>query len=157
MSDDVVEYRARNDKCPDPQRYITPEFYADNYGYVGGYYGGCNERKMMREIMEHGPIVVAFQAPPTLFYYSGGVFTGEKPQWRELSGVQGVNDWEQTYHAVVCVGWGEDSSYTPAMKYWTIRNTWGESWGEGVFSRSPCLYLTRLFIRWLLPHSAGHR
>lgn len=44
-------------------------------GYVGsGYYGGSNEKEIMREIYENGPVVVAFNASPDLYYYSSGVF-----------------------------------------------------------------------------------
>jgi len=44
-------------------------------GYVGkGYYGGTNERAMMEEIYKNGPVVVAFNASPDLYYYSSGVF-----------------------------------------------------------------------------------
>lgn len=49
------------------------------YGYVNnkrghGYYGGTNEEGMKREIMENGPVVVALNASPDLYYYSSGVF-----------------------------------------------------------------------------------
>ena len=33
------------------------------YGYVGGFYGACTEAAMMKELHDHGPIVVAFQVP----------------------------------------------------------------------------------------------
>lgn len=46
-----------------------------DYGYVGqGYYGSTNERAMMKEIYERGPVVVALNAAPDLYYYSTGVF-----------------------------------------------------------------------------------
>jgi len=41
---------------------------------VGGYYGAANEQKMMHEIYHKGPIVVAINAAPDLYYYSSGVF-----------------------------------------------------------------------------------
>ena len=44
-------------------------------GYVGkGFYGSTNERDMMKEIHKNGPIVIAFNAAPDLYYYSSGVF-----------------------------------------------------------------------------------
>ena len=44
-------------------------------GYVGaGYYGSTNEKAMMKEIQDNGPIVVAINAAPDLYYYSSGVF-----------------------------------------------------------------------------------
>lgn len=50
-------------------------WHVENFGYVGkGYYGSTNEEAMMKEIYENGPIVVALNAAPDLYYYSSGVF-----------------------------------------------------------------------------------
>ena len=47
----------------------------ESYGYVGdNYYGSTNETNMMKEIIENGPIVVAINAAPDLYYYDHGVF-----------------------------------------------------------------------------------
>ena len=44
-------------------------------GFVGkGFYGSTNEESMMKEIYENGPIAVAINAAPDLYYYSKGVF-----------------------------------------------------------------------------------
>ncbi len=44
-------------------------------GYVGkGYYGSTNEEEMMKEIYKNGPVAVAINAAPDLYYYSSGVF-----------------------------------------------------------------------------------
>ena len=44
-------------------------------GYVGkGYYGSTDEYSMMKEIYEHGPVAVALNAAPDLYYYSSGIF-----------------------------------------------------------------------------------
>lgn len=44
-------------------------------GYVGkGFYGSTNEKSMMKEIYENGPLVLALNAAPDLYYYSSGVF-----------------------------------------------------------------------------------
>jgi len=46
-----------------------------NLGYVGkGYYGSTNEEEMMKEIYENGPVAVAINSAPDLYYYSTGVF-----------------------------------------------------------------------------------
>lgn len=49
------------------------------YGYVSSsrkhsFYGGTNEQAMKEEIFRSGPIVVALNASPDLYYYSSGVF-----------------------------------------------------------------------------------
>lgn len=35
-------------------------------------------------------------------------------------------------HAVMVVGWGTDAS---GVSYWTLRNSWGTSWGESGYMR----------------------
>ena len=33
-------------------------WYAKDYGYVGGFYGKCSHARLMREVLEHGPVAV---------------------------------------------------------------------------------------------------
>jgi len=106
--------------------------FVTNHAYVGGYYGGCSEVAMMKEIFRAGPIVIPFQAPASLFYYSGGIFTGPSPK-SEGQKQNGVNPWEQTNHAVTAIGWGVEPS--SGIKYWVLKNTWGNSWGENGYFR----------------------
>jgi len=106
-------------------------YYVNDYHYIGGYYGACNEVDMMKEIHQNGPIIVAFQAPGSLFYYTDGIFHGPKSEWTEDNHVPGLNIWEQTNHAVVGIGWGEEKG----NKYWIMKNTWGASWGEAGYFR----------------------
>jgi len=86
-------------------------YFIQDYGYVGGYYGGCSEQAMMEEIQANGPIVVAFNAPGSLFYYNGGIFSCNNivtESEEQASGSSHVHKWEKTNHAVVAVGWGEE-------------------------------------------------
>lgn len=123
-------YTARNSECH--TKCTSERMFLTNYSYVGGFMGGCSEVAMMREIYENGPIMVAFQAPPDLFYYTGGIYTGPSPR-SEPQGVNGVNVWQQTNHAVVAVGWGVDPK--TGVKYWKLKNTWGLRWGENGYFR----------------------
>jgi len=42
------------------------------------------------------------------------------------------NGWEYTNHAVVVVGWGQNKKDDGSIdKYWIIRNSWGEYYGDG--------------------------
>jgi len=123
-------YTARNSACNSQCK--SERLRMHNYSYVGGYMGGCSEVAMMREIYANGPVMVAFQAPPDLFYYTGGIYTGPAPK-EEPQGVNGVNVWQQTNHAVVAVGWGVDKK--TGVKYWKLKNTWGLRWGENGYFR----------------------
>lgn len=125
-------YTARNSDCPTNKQCLSERMYLTNYSYVGGFMGGCSEVAMMRELYHNGPIIVAFQAPPDLFYYTGGIYTGPSPK-QEEQGVNGVNVWQQTNHAVVAVGWGVDAK--TGVKYWKLKNTWGLRWGENGYFR----------------------
>jgi cathepsin C len=129
-----VPYKASDIDCDSVQftssSCANRRYFARNYRYVGGYYGSCNELLMMKEIMRNGPVIVAFQAPSSLFYYNGGIFTGPPPK-HEGKTENGVRYWEQTNHAVVAMGWGEENGH----KYWIIKNTWGPRWGEKGYFR----------------------
>jgi len=134
VPESCVPYKASDIDC-DSVRFTRSEcankrYFASNYRYVGGYYGSCNELLMMKEVMRNGPVIVAFQAPSSLFYYTGGIFTGPPPK-HEGKTEHGVRYWEQTNHAVVAMGWGEENGH----KYWIIKNTWGPKWGEKGYFR----------------------
>jgi len=99
---------------------------ATQYGYVGGYYGACNEAAMRKELYQNGPLVVAYEVNGEFQHYAGGVFKASKKAPRL------VNEWEGTNHAVLLVGYGEDEK---AGKYWKVKNSWGPEWGEHGFFR----------------------
>lgn len=48
-------------------------YYVKDYGYVGGYYGGCTADAMMREIFGRGPLSVAAEVPASLGNYVLGI------------------------------------------------------------------------------------
>jgi len=100
-------------------------FFAKDYGYVGGYYGNCNEKKIMREIMTNGPVVVALDATDEMQGYTQGVYESSYGPRREHE-TRKNNTWEYTSHAVVVIGWGFSEA---EGKFWIIRNSWGRSFG----------------------------
>eukprot|EP01084_Bolivina_argentea_P236702 397934_1 len=71
------------------------------------------ESNIMKELYARGPVVCSIDSHP-LYEYAGGVFK------------QKVNS-SSTHHVVSIVGWGEEEDGT---KYWVVRNSWGEYWGE---------------------------
>eukprot|EP00397_Hematodinium_sp_SG-2012_P028593 GEMP01030119.1.p1 GENE.GEMP01030119.1~~GEMP01030119.1.p1 ORF type:complete len:440 (+),score=127.24 GEMP01030119.1:371-1690(+) len=96
---------------------------ATRHRYVGGYYGGCDEDAIARELVENGPLVVSFEPKDDFMYYSDGIYK---------SGPESVHqEWERVDHAVLLVGYGEEAG----QKYWRVQNSWGPGWGEGGFFR----------------------
>lgn len=76
-------------------------------------------RPLMETVANKGPVVVSVDASGWSSYDSG-IFNG-------CSRDATVN------HAVLLVGYGTDEA--TGKKYWTIRNSWGASWGEAGFIR----------------------
>jgi C1A family cysteine protease len=126
-------YTETDDKCFD-YCFHQKKWKVKEYGYVGGYYGGCSEEAMMKEIYENGPIVVAINATPELYYFSHGIFKSEA---KKIEGKleKGVKPWESTNHAVIAVGWGVEYVNDEPVKYWILKNSWGNSWGEKGYFR----------------------
>merc|ERR1712188_27505 len=61
----------RNVKCP---KNKSPKARTTSYGYIGGYYGSCNYKKMMHELHKNGPIVVGFNTEAGLWHYESGLY-----------------------------------------------------------------------------------
>ncbi|XP_035206656.1 dipeptidyl peptidase 1-like isoform X3 [Stegodyphus dumicola] len=123
VPDQCDPYTGEDDKCVEKK---CKRFYVADYKYVGGFYGGCNEGLMKLELVSHGPIAVSFEVYPDFVQYSGGVY-------HHTSLRLGFNPFMITNHVVVVVGYGTDDK--TGEKYWIVKNSWGESWGEEGFFR----------------------
>jgi cathepsin B len=111
--------------CDDVPSYKTPTCTSTcneaNYGtqyskdkhHAKTSYSIRGAENMQREIMEKGPISVAFTVYEDFESYSSGIY--QHVTGKSLGG-----------HAVKMIGWGEENG-TP---YWTIVNSWNDSWGE---------------------------
>jgi len=75
-------------------------------------------QELMNAVATKGPISISVAASDFHFYDSG-IYNGDCGY--------------VTNHAVVLVGYGEDQS----GKYWIVRNSWGEDWGEQGYIRLP--------------------
>jgi cathepsin C len=101
-------------------------YYSSDYYYVGGFYGGCNEALMKLELVQHGPMAVAFEVHDDFLHYHSGIYhhTGLRDPF---------NPFELTNHAVLLVGYGTDQD--TGLDYWIVKNSWGTRWGENGYFR----------------------
>ena len=88
-----------------------PNVTIHSYGIVRGW------QAMMNEIYRYGPIACNIDAAP-LSKYRGGILDIPKGE-------------HSPDHVVSIVGWGTIAD----IKYWIVRNSWGEYWGELGFFR----------------------
>ena len=77
------------------------------------------EKEIMAEVYARGPVAAGIDAN-LLDEYTGGVLTPPTDYEYEIN------------HIVAIVGWGETKA---GEKYWIVRNSWGEYWGEMGFFR----------------------
>ena len=80
-----------------------------------------NSEKQLQKAVQIQPVSVAIQANLQTFQlYKSGVYND-------------TNCTGDLDHGVLLVGYGYDKKYK--MKYWIIKNSWGESWGEKGYMR----------------------
>lgn len=117
-------YEAKDDVCN--TNTSCARHYTAYYRYVGGYYGSCNEEEMKLALVKGGPLVVGLEVYDDFLHYKGGIYhhTGLQDSFNPL---------ELTNHAVLLVGYGEDNE--TGEKFWTVKNSWGSSWGEDGYFR----------------------
>jgi cathepsin X len=82
-----------------------PNVTVSEYGSISG------KEAMMKEIFNNGPIACGIDASPLLNFETG------------IATMKG----EQVDHVISIVGWGTDAK---VGKYWIVRNSWGEYWGD---------------------------
>jgi len=89
--------------------------------FIGGWKAiSTDEDQIAAALMQYGPLAIGINAGPMQFY-SGGI---SKP-WKILCNPKRLD------HGVAIVGFGQESG----VKYWTIRNSWGPTWGEKGYYR----------------------
>lgn len=119
-------------------------FYAKDYGYVGGFSQGSSEELIMQQLWQHGPLVlgIAVDAVPGFYWGGGGktmkIYANEKIPREPAPKNKKIQPWLWTTHAIVAMGWGEEvdpEGMEPPLKYWVVRNSWGEDWGKGGYTQ----------------------
>ena len=81
------------------------------------YYALRGHENMMIEIYKNGPIACAMNCVPVM-NYTGGIIDLPKES-------------RHTDHIISIVGWSSENN----RRYWIVRNSWGEFWGELGFFR----------------------
>lgn len=118
-------YQAINQKCSQKHQCFTcwpgegckpvaeyDRLVVSEHGRVHG------EAHMKAEIYARGPISCGIDATEGLDKYTGGIYAE-------------FNENPMVNHLVSVVGWGEENG----EKFWIVRNSWGEPWGEKGFFR----------------------
>ena len=81
---------------------------------------------MRAAVVQDGPLAVSFEVLPDFLHYKGGVYVHTALQ-------DTLNPFVLTNHVVVIVGYGHDAA--SGLDFWTVKNSWGEAWGEQGFFR----------------------
>ena len=124
MFDTDYPYKGIKSTCKsDKSKYA--DMTVTGYIKLGSAYStySCVDEDEMKELLyEKGPLAAALNANPLQTYSSGilDVTAARCP-------VDGIN------HAVLIVGYGTDPS--SGLDYWTVKNSWGKSWGESGYFR----------------------
>eukprot|EP00611_Tribonema_gayanum_P018049 TRINITY_DN31101_c0_g1_i1.p1 TRINITY_DN31101_c0_g1~~TRINITY_DN31101_c0_g1_i1.p1 ORF type:complete len:530 (-),score=188.22 TRINITY_DN31101_c0_g1_i1:334-1923(-) len=115
-------------ECPSGAEYPTPKcenactdanyntVFDDDKRYAKDAYSLHGVANIQKDMMEHGPVTAAFSVYSDFLTYQGGVYQRTKG-----SSFMGG-------HAVKIIGWGTDKE--TGVDYWTVLNSWNESWGE---------------------------
>ena len=114
MLESDYQYTAATGTCHEAD--YTAVASIDGYGIVPSNAG---EAVLKSYLLKYGPIAVSVDASKWSGY-GGGVFTY-------------ADCGTDIDHAVLLVGYGTDAE--SGLDYWTIKNSWGDSWGESGFIR----------------------
>ncbi|XP_017550685.1 tubulointerstitial nephritis antigen-like [Pygocentrus nattereri] len=113
-------------RCPNSYSYHN-----DIYQSTPPYRLSSNEKEIMKEIMENGPVQAILDVHEDFFTYKSGIYRHtnvnfhKSPQYRKHG-----------THSVRITGWGEERDYNGrTQKYWIAANSWGKNWGEDGYFR----------------------
>ncbi|KAJ8273182.1 hypothetical protein GJAV_G00098590 [Gymnothorax javanicus] len=112
--------------CPNSHSYHN-----EIYQSTPPYRLSTNEKEIMKEIMDNGPVQAILEVHEDFFLYHSGIYKHtdvnfhKPPQYRKHG-----------THSVRITGWGEERDYNgQPRKYWIAANSWGKNWGENGYFR----------------------
>ncbi|XP_075235755.1 cathepsin B-like cysteine proteinase 4 [Lycorma delicatula] len=117
-SDEEVSENEENYYTPPCQKKCTNKKYPvsfrkdKHYGRTS-YLLKQSETTIQSDILKYGPVEAAFTVYYDFYYYTSGIY--KQTSTFKVGG-----------HAVRVIGWGVENG----VKYWTVANSWGKSWGE---------------------------
>ncbi|CDR93851.1 hypothetical protein BBBOND_0101800 [Babesia bigemina] len=74
-----------------------------------------NARMIQEHLRSHGPVMIIIRLSRAFMHYSSGIFDGSCDS--------------TLMHSVLIVGYGENTKRK--TKYWIVKNSWGDRWGDG--------------------------
>lgn len=112
--------------CPNHYNYNN-----EIYQSTPPYRLSSNEKEIMKEIMDNGPVQAIIEVHEDFFVYKTGIYrhtdvsSHKAPQYRKHG-----------THSVKLTGWGEERDHSGKVhKYWIAANSWGKNWGEDGYFR----------------------
>nr|XP_028594832.1 tubulointerstitial nephritis antigen-like isoform X1 [Podarcis muralis] len=113
-------------RCPNPWTDSNEIFQS-----TPAYRLSSNEKEIMKELMENGPVQAIMEVHEDFFIYRSGIYrhtsvAAGKPEQYRRHGT----------HSVKVTGWGEEQLPDGSnQKYWIAANSWGKDWGENGYFR----------------------
>ncbi|XP_053563203.1 tubulointerstitial nephritis antigen-like [Bombina bombina] len=118
--------RQATTNCPNP--YSSSN---DIYQSTPAYRLASNEKEIMKEIYENGPVQAIMEVHEDFFMYKSGIYKHTPV----MAGEPGHHQRHGT-HSVKIIGWGEEQGTDRRIhKYWLAANSWGTDWGERGYFR----------------------
>ncbi|XP_051875344.1 cathepsin La [Pristis pectinata] len=113
-SEESYPYTATDDS---PCHYDPAYNSANDTGFVDIPKG--KERALMKAVAAIGPVSVAIDAGHHSFqFYESGIYFEEDCSSTDLD------------HGVLVVGYGYEKEDTDGKRYWIVKNSWSEEWGD---------------------------
>jgi len=128
VPESCMPYKAVTGKCSErcDISKLNYTYKVHNYKYIGGSYGKCNERLIMKELYENGPFPLSFEPLYPFMMYKSGIFRSLKGESWMKQGITKKPEWQKVDHSVVVVGWGYDEEKKQNIGYY---KTLGEQIG----------------------------